>query len=311
MGIRIRFAETTSDLDALFRLRHRVYVEENKWFPPQREGRLVDRFDAFENTVNVIAVVQGQVVGGVRFVEAGPVGLPADYFFDFSPFLPDGARVASASMLCLEPHLRNSGGLVSAMLGMGYHWALNRGLTHLVAPSNPSLAPAFLGTGVRPVAEEFIHEETGLPVLPTILELAELDQRFLDFARRQGIKHFLQSLERQFHRQGETVLRQGHYGDAAFVVVDGEVAVIVGSEDHDTEVARLGRGELFGEIALLTTRPRTASVLAVTDVELMVLERDAFQAALRRDSEVGIRLLEILGTRLADLDVRLAGLTLV
>lgn len=308
MGIRVRFAETTADLDALFRLRHKVYVEEKGWFPAQRDGRVTDRFDAYPNKVNVIAVVEGQVVGAVRFVESSPVGLPADYFFDFSPFLPADARVGSASLLCLEPELRKSGGLVSSMFGMGYHWALGRGLTHLVGPFNPAVAPAFLATGVRPVAPEFIHEDSGLPVVPAIFPLAELDERFLEFARRQGIEHFLQSLDRQFHQEGETIVRQGDPGDAAFVVVDGEVAVTVGSGSHATEVARLGRGELFGEIALLIARPRSATVVAATDVDLMVLERHVFREELQRDPAVGIRLLAILGTRLSDLDERLARL---
>jgi cyclic nucleotide-binding protein/N-acyl amino acid synthase FeeM len=295
VGIRVRFAESTDDLDALFRLRHRVYVEEKGWFPGQQDGRVIDRFDAYPNKVNVIAVVEGQVVGGVRFVESSPVGMPADYFFDFAPFLPTGARVGSAS-------------LVSSMFGMGYHWALGRGMTHLVGPFNPAVAPAFLATGVRPVAPEFIHEESGLPVVPAIFTLAELDERYLEFARRQGIEHFLQSLERQFHHEGETIVRQGEYGDAAFVVVDGEVSVTVGSGPNAHEVARLHRGELFGEIALLIPRPRSATVVAVTDVDLMVLDREVFLSELQNDPAVGIRLLETLGTRLADLDERLARL---
>lgn len=309
MGIRIRFAETVEDLDALFRLRHRVYVEEKGWFPGEHDGRVTDRFDAYPNKVNVIAVVEGQVVGGARFVEASPVGTPADYFFDFSPFLPPDAKVGSGGMLCLAPDLRKTGGLVSSMIGMGYHWALGRGLTHLVVPFNPQVAPAFVAAGVRPVAPEFVHEKSGLPVVPAIFDLAELDERFLAFARRQGIEHFLQSFERQFHLAGETIVRQGDDGDAAFVVVEGQVAVMVGSGEKATELARLGRGEVFGEIALITSRPRTASVVALTDVDLMVLERDVFRAELRRDPEVGIRLLEIMGTRLADLDTRLAGLS--
>jgi cyclic nucleotide-binding protein/N-acyl amino acid synthase FeeM len=309
MGIRIRFAETTEDLDALFRLRHRVYVDEKGWFPVQRDGRVTDRFDAYPNKVNVIAVVEGAVVGGVRFVESSSVGVPADYFFDFSPFLPADARTGSASLLCLEPNLRKTGGLVSSMFGMGYHWALGRDLTHLVGPFNPLVAPAFLATGVRPVAPEFIHEESGLPVVPAIFPLAELDERFLVFARRQGIVHFLQSFEREFYLAGEAVVRQGDAGDAMYVVVEGEVAVTVGPEDKPTEVARLGRGEVFGEIALITSRPRSASVMAVTDVDLMVLDRHVFRQELQRDPEVAMRLLEIMGTRLADLDTRLAGLS--
>jgi CRP-like cAMP-binding protein len=76
------------------------------------------------------------------------------------------------------------------------------------------------------------------------------------------------------------------------------VAVTLG--EKRVELARLGRGETFGELALLTSRPRSADVVALTDVDLMVLDRPVFQAQLQSDPEVAVRLLEILGTRLAE-----------
>lgn len=305
MAHRIRLAETAADLDALFHLRHRIYAEEKGWLPAQPDGRITDRFDAFPHTANIVAVVEGRVVGGVRFVEASPLGTPADRYFDFSPFLPPGARVGSGGMLCLEPDLRKTARLLSALVGMGYHWALARGLTHLVAPFSPEVAPVFLATGAQAVAPEFVHAESGLPVVPVMLDLAGLGERFLAFAQRQGLVHFLQSFERQFHTAGETIIRQGDEGVALFVVVEGEVAVALGSGEKRVELARLGRGETFGELALLTSRPRSADVVALTDVDLMVLDRPVFQAQLQSDPEVAVRLLEILGTRLAELDERL------
>jgi N-acyl-L-homoserine lactone synthetase len=303
MTHRIRLAETAADLDALFRLRHRVYAEEKGWLPGQADGRIADRFDALPHTANIVAVIEGRVVGGVRFVEAGPLGTPADHYFDFSPFLPPGARVGSGGMLCLEPDLRQTPRLLSAMVGMGYHWALARGITHLVAPITPEVAPIFLATGAQAVAPEFFHAESGLPVVPVMLDLADLGEHFLTFARRQGLAHFLRSFERQFHAAGETIIRQGDEGTALFVVVEGEVAVTLG--EQRVELARLSRGETFGELAALTSRPRSADVVALTDVDLMVLDRPAFQAQLQSDPEVALRLLEILGTRLAELDERL------
>lgn len=282
MTVRIRLAETTEDLDALFRLRHRVFVEEKGWFPRQPDGRVADRFDAYPTTANIIAVIDGRVVGGIRFAAAGPPGMPTDRYFDFSPFLPPDARAFSGSMLCVEPDQRNIRRLVSAMIGIGYYWGLTQGLTHLVGATNPRVAPIFLATGARAAAPEFVDELTGLAVVPVVIDLSGLDGRFLAFARRQQVAHSFQSFERQLHRAGETIIRQGDEAAAAFVIVEGEVEVA--PSDHG--LARLGRGEAFGEVALLTSRRHPADVVAATDLELMVLERQAFQVPPEHDSEM-------------------------
>jgi N-acyl-L-homoserine lactone synthetase len=278
MSVRIRLARTEAELDELFRLRHRVFVAEKGWFPSQPDGRIADRFDAYPTTTNIIAVVDGRVVGGIRFVEAGPLGMPTDRYFDFSPFLPPDAKVFSAGMLAVGPGGRSAPRLVSAMISMGYYWGLTRRLTHFVAALNPGAARIFLATGGRAAAPEFLHEPTGLPVVPAVFDLARLDERFLAFARRQHVAHPFESFERQLHPAGERIISPGEEANAAFVIVHGEVEVAERLNGYSPREVRLGRGGAFGELALLTSRRHPAGVVALTDVELMVLERDAFAA---------------------------------
>jgi hypothetical protein len=56
---------------------------------------------------------------------------------------------------------------------------------------------------------------------------------------------------------GDVVFRQADAGDKAYVVLDGQVEVIVESQAGDTVVATIGRHQIFGEMALLASRPRT------------------------------------------------------
>ena len=74
------------------------------------------------------------------------------------------------------------------------------------------------------------------------------------------------------------IIRQGDPGDAFYIIRSGEVVVTAGSEADKKTVARLGEAEYFGEIALVTDQPRTATVTSVSETELLVLEKSDFDA---------------------------------
>jgi MFS family permease len=89
------------------------------------------------------------------------------------------------------------------------------------------------------------------------------------------LEQLVERLSRLRVGAGETIFRQGDHGDRFYVVATGEVAVSVDAY----EPVELGAGGYFGEIALLRDVPRTATVRAQTDTELLALERDVFLAA--------------------------------
>lgn len=82
--------------------------------------------------------------------------------------------------------------------------------------------------------------------------------------------------------KGETIIRHGSAGDSMFVVYEGNVSVRV----DDDEIARLGEGDFFGEMALLTGETRAADVVALTDVTAIELAKDALQPVLQEHPEL-------------------------
>lgn len=96
---------------------------------------------------------------------------------------------------------------------------------------------------------------------------------FLDLARRLS---FLKLPARY------SVVKQGDPGGSLFIVVSGEVTVTMREEDRDQELATLGPGHLFGEMSLLTQKPRAASVTSTRPTELFEIDRAALEAVARR-----------------------------
>lgn len=277
MAVRIKLATTAAERDALFRVRHRVYVEQCGYLPPRPDQRIYDRFDAFPDTTNVIAVADGQVIGGVRLAEPSAAGTPADEYFDFGPFLPpDATRVGSASMLCLDHAHRHRKRLVSCMASVFYCLARQRRLSHILAPCNPEIEPQMFATGYRRVAAVFRHP-SGLAVSPLLLDLDDVPHRLSHSISVHDHELAMHSLERALFCEGETVISAGEPGDAAYVVLQGVAVIEARGVEGRRRCGSLGPGDMFGELSLLTGRPHHASVTAATDLDLMVLDGTTFR----------------------------------
>lgn len=92
---------------------------------------------------------------------------------------------------------------------------------------------------------------------------------------REDLVAVLRAVEPVPCRAGTAAVTEGEPGDSLFLVVQGTLIVTTrGPAGEPVEVGRLGPGDFFGEIALLTGKPRTATVTAATDTELLRLDRD-------------------------------------
>lgn len=113
-------------------------------------------------------------------------------------------------------------------------------------------------------------------------------------------------LERRMRRRDflpqSTIVREGSADGAAYFVLSGRV--VVRRRDPDTGVdfvlAELGPGQMFGEMALLTGQPRTASVLALDETTCVVLEHADFEQVLAAHPELAAAMMRMLAERLID-----------
>jgi CRP-like cAMP-binding protein len=103
-------------------------------------------------------------------------------------------------------------------------------------------------------------------------------------------------LERRFAAKDSLLMEEGEFGAQAFLIQSGSVRVFTKNEGLEVELARLGVGEIFGEMAMIFDGPRTASVQAIEDCQLIAISRLQFLDKLN-ESEALIRGIVMMLTR--------------
>jgi CRP/FNR family transcriptional regulator, cyclic AMP receptor protein len=113
------------------------------------------------------------------------------------------------------------------------------------------------------------------------------------------LDHISAYLRRRSVPKGTVIFRKGDPGVGLIGVLSGAVKISVASADGRDVVLNIIRaGEVFGEIALLDGRARTADATTMSDCELMTIERREFIPFLRSQPDVTLKLMEILCSRL-------------
>ena len=99
--------------------------------------------------------------------------------------------------------------------------------------------------------------------------------------------------EVQFDK-GQYMIREGEMGESLYMVVDGQVIGLKG----DQALVTLGEKEVFGEMSILDSAPRSASVAAATDVSLLKIEREDFEDLMAEKMEIARGVIKVLLRRL-------------
>ena len=112
--------------------------------------------------------------------------------------------------------------------------------------------------------------------------------------------------------RGSFVVRAGDSTDSLYILLSGR-AKVTNSDEEGREIilAWLGPGEFFGEMGLIDSSPRSASVIAVEPCELLNISRDAFNRCLQDNFQVAQKLMQILVRRLREADRKIESLALL
>ena len=141
------------------------------------------------------------------------------------------------------------------------------------------------------------HDE---PRPDMIARLGRVD--FLEGVKPEVLERLAQGTASAVYAPGEAIVVEGESGNELFIIERGTAQVMVQREAGvRTPVAVLQAGHFFGEAALLREEQRTATVVASTECELLVVSASAFRAAAELDASIAERLTQKLASRLTEL----------
>ncbi|MBX7115280.1 MAG: Crp/Fnr family transcriptional regulator [Myxococcaceae bacterium] len=110
--------------------------------------------------------------------------------------------------------------------------------------------------------------------------------------------------------KGTVLFREGEPGKEMFVLQAGKVAISKKVRDVEKVLAVLGPGEFFGEMAIISNKPRNASATVEEDAKLLLIDPKTFEGMIRGNSEIAVRMIKKLAERLSDADAQIENLLL-
>ncbi len=110
--------------------------------------------------------------------------------------------------------------------------------------------------------------------------------------------------------RGTVLFNEGEKGGEMYVIQSGKVAISKRVGDAEKTLAVLGAGEFFGEMAIISNRPRNASATVDEDARLLVIDVKMFETMIRANAEIAFRMIKKLAERLSDADGRIESLLL-
>jgi len=139
------------------------------------------------------------------------------------------------------------------------------------------------------------HEVELIRQVPILSKLAPAAQKMLCFAS-----------ERMCFEAGQVLFRQGDRADAAYIVIEGSIEIVVWTASGSLLVNTVEQFGVIGETGLFGDLPRSATAIAKTRVEALCVPKDVFCQTIHGNPEAALRLTCMLAERLASTTAKLS-----
>ncbi len=106
-------------------------------------------------------------------------------------------------------------------------------------------------------------------------------------------------------KPGENVFSEGETGDQMFIIQDGRVKVTKNLSGREHVLSTLGKGDFFGEMAIVNNVRRTATVTALTEVHLLAFNREGFLSMVTKNAKIALNIIDKLCRRLQNMNTQI------
>ena len=121
---------------------------------------------------------------------------------------------------------------------------------------------------------------------------------------KESIDFIVERLKFKTFSADEVICKTGDAGEEMYIIISGKTDVIIGTGNEQQVVATLQSGDYFGEMALLTDEPRSATVKATESCETFVLYKNDFDVILERYPSIALSMTKIVSKRLRDTNIK-------
>ncbi|MBI3796574.1 MAG: mechanosensitive ion channel [Deltaproteobacteria bacterium] len=129
------------------------------------------------------------------------------------------------------------------------------------------------------------------------------DIEFLQILNDEQLHELAERLETQVFASGEVICHQGEAGETFYIIKNGQVEISRhGGQGRAMPIRTIGAGDFFGEISLLTGEPRSATVTALKETEVLVMDKEDMRYMLEANSQLAEHISQVLAVRQQQLD---------
>lgn len=212
------------------------------------------------------------------------------------PVQSDSSDVIAILLKNTDPWLRVLALRCTSELGLREFIPL---LHQLKSGSDVLLLEAALGALTNFGEEKSMDTLKTVSILERILLLREIPI-FADLSP-EDLKLIAEMAREEWHPQNTIIFRQGEEGNMMFVIVEGQLQVLRTVNGAEQMLAQRGPGDFVGEMAIIESAPRSATLCAQTDVRVLAIDGETFKGILRERPDVSFALLRSVSRRLREM----------
>lgn len=311
MATIIRFAKTATELNDVLEVRFVAMQEAGR-----KAGQLatftrkiMDHFDIYPTTHNVLAYKDGRAVATVRCVAYSPSEPLLNFSFDFRE---TASRLTGTcyqiDMLALTREVASQPAVQLQTLRMALGHLAQKGIAHALFLCPDQLLEMALKIGFTSLADAFDSPALGQRATAMTIEVREFYKTLMSGIKDQELLRFQEAFYYSVFAPGEILVVEGERGSTSYLIEEGEVEVLIRSGDGLMSVSTIQPGQMIGEVAMVTNEPRTASLVAKVPTTCLSFDRADFMKLMYDQPHRSLDMFKIFSKRLSESNRKLAEL---